>query len=209
MSRAEASKAVIKMYPLGKPKEDDFGWLHQSFSMSLAGAKAKAGATGPVNFEGQGFEVVTDGKGKQFIVVNFRKIYEADPLEQVSIVKRGVNARWVDVIASTMHVPKEKLIVTLGLGRATIQRKSSQQTALSSDESSRVMGVSKLIGQAQAMVEESGAPEDFDAAEWVAQWLDQPLPALNGGRPGDLMDTAEGQAMVSQLLSRLQSGAYA
>ncbi|KQU86320.1 hypothetical protein ASC78_26305 [Variovorax sp. Root318D1] len=107
-----------------------------------------------------------------------------------------------------MQMPKEKLIGTLGLARATIQRKSSQQTALSSEESSRVMGVSKLIGQAQAMVEESGAPEDFDAATWVAQWLDQPLPALNGRRPGDLMDTAEGQAMVSQLLGRLQSGAY-
>ncbi|WP_176668768.1 MbcA/ParS/Xre antitoxin family protein [Variovorax sp. SG517] len=50
---------------------------------------------------------------------------------------------------------------------------------------------------------------DCTGANRVAQWLDQPLSALNGQRPGDLMDTAEGQAMVSRLLSRIQSGAYA
>lgn len=141
--------------------------------------------------------------------IDFRQIYEADPLEQIYIVKRGVNACLVDVLALSMKMPKDKLIGTLGLGRATIQRKSNQQAALSSDESSRVMGVSKLIGQAQAMVEASGAMEAFDAAAWVAQWLDQPLPALNNRRPAELMDTAEGQAMVSQLLGRIQSGAYA
>ena len=69
--------------------------------------------------------------------------------------------------------------------------------------------MSKLIGQAQAMVDEAGAMEGVDPAAWIAQWLDQPLPALNHHRPRDLMDTAEGQAMVSQLLGRLQSGVYA
>ncbi len=55
------------------------------------------------------------------------------------------------------------------------------------------------------MVEESGETDSFNAAEWLAQWLEEPLPALADGRPVDLMDTAEGQAIVSNLLARMQA----
>ena len=51
-------------------------------------------------------------------------------------------------------------------------------------------------------------PTEFNAAEWVAQWLAQPVAALGGRKPGELMDTAEGQAIVSNLLDRAVSGAY-
>jgi putative toxin-antitoxin system antitoxin component (TIGR02293 family) len=206
MSITEMSKEMPSAFPLGKTGHD-FEWLHHAFTPGKR-TGAKAFDAGRTSGDRRGVAILDVG-GDKFVIVDFRKFYEADPMEQVCIVKRGVNARMVDVLAASMQMPKDKLIGALGLARATIHRKSRQQTALSSDESSRVMGVSKLIGQAQAMVEGSGAPEDFDAAAWVAQWLDQPLPALNGGRPGDLMDTAEGQTMVSQLLGRLQSGAYA
>ena len=58
-------------------------------------------------------------------------------------------------------------------------------------------------------VEESGDPTDFDAPAWTATWLDRPLPALGGRKPADFMDTAEGQQLVSNLIARMQSGAYA
>jgi uncharacterized protein (DUF2384 family) len=35
------------------------------------------------------------------------------------------------------------------------------------------------------------------------------MPALQGRRPAEFMDTAEGQAIVANLLQRAQSGAYA
>ncbi len=43
----------------------------------------------------------------------------------------------------------------------------------------------------------------------IATWLTGPLPAFGGIRPTDLMDTMEGQALVSSALAKLQSGAYA
>jgi len=52
---------------------------------------------------------------------------------------------------------------------------------------------------------ESGGP----AARWVMTWLGQPLPALGGRRPTELTGTAEGRALVSDLLAQRQSGAYA
>ena len=51
-------------------------------------------------------------------------------------------------------------------------------------------------------------PEGFDAAKWVAAWLDRPQPALGGKRPAELMDTADGRSIVSDLVARMQSGAY-
>jgi uncharacterized protein (DUF2384 family) len=67
----------------------------------------------------------------------------------------------------------------------------------------------RLVGQVQAMVNESGNPKGFDAAKWLAQWMEQPIPALGGKNPASMMDTAEGQAVVSSLLAKMQTGAYA
>jgi uncharacterized protein (DUF2384 family) len=69
--------------------------------------------------------------------------------------------------------------------------------------------MAKLVGQLEAIVEESGEPEGFDAAAWMSRWLREPVPALGGARPIELMDTMEGQALVSAVLSQIQSGAYA
>jgi putative toxin-antitoxin system antitoxin component (TIGR02293 family) len=140
---------------------------------------------------------------------DFVSLYKSDPLENVRLVKLGVASTVIGRVSAEMGVPKDKLLATLGLPRATIHRKEQKEQALSADESSRVLGISRLIGQVQAMVEASGNPEGFDAAAWVADWLDEPLPALGGQKPAELMDTAEGQAIVSNMLARSQSGAYA
>ena len=54
----------------------------------------------------------------------------------------------------------------MGLPRATVQRKATKQEPLSPDASSRVYGITRLIGQVQSMVNESGDPQGFDAAQW-------------------------------------------
>ena len=135
--------------------------------------------------------------------------YRAEPIERVRVVKQGLPAKSVRVLARSMSMPQERLADTLGLASATLNRKSRANKPLSSDESSRVLGMTRLIGQVQVMVEESGDPQGFDAGVWVAHWLETPLPALGGRLPAELMDTPEGQSLVSDLVARLQSGAYA
>ena len=97
----------------------------------------------------------------------------------------------------------------LSLKTATVNRKAARDEVLSVEESERVVGLAKLVGQLEAMVEESGAGEDFDAPTWLSRWLREPLPALNGAKPIDFLDTMEGQALVSRALAQIQSGAYA
>ncbi|WP_265282977.1 MbcA/ParS/Xre antitoxin family protein [Verminephrobacter aporrectodeae] len=150
----------------------------------------------------------TTARSAAAIATNFQQAFHADAMECVRIVKLGVPATVVDVLAKRMVMSKEKLVAILGLARATVDRKARENKPLSADESSKVLGMARLLGQVQAMVEESGDPKGFNAAEWVARWLERPLPALGGQRPAELMDTPEGQRLVSQLVARMQSGAY-
>lgn len=138
-----------------------------------------------------------------------RKLFRTTKIERVRILKGGVPARYTRVLAHGMSVSKEKLYATVGLTRATVDRKVQNDGLLNADESERVMGIARLVGQVQTMVEESGNPEGFEAAKWLAGWLDRPLPALGGKPPAEFMDTADGRALVSDLLAQQQSGAYA
>jgi putative toxin-antitoxin system antitoxin component (TIGR02293 family) len=141
--------------------------------------------------------------------MNFLALYRADPMERIGMVKRGMPASAVDALAKRMAIPKDRLVTTLGLARATIDRKTRENKPLSCDDSARVLGMARLVGQVQDMVAESGDPTGFEAAEWVAHWLEQPLPALSGQRPAEFMDTFDGQGLVSTLMARMQTGVSA
>jgi len=90
------------------------------------------------------------------------------------------------------------------------QRRAAQlRRALLQVRDERVLGLLKLVGQVQVMVDESGDPNGFDAAKWVSGWLERPLPALGDRAPAAFMDTAEGQQVVANLLASARSGAFA
>ena len=135
-------------------------------------------------------------------------LYAADTLERVEHVREGVPAALLEVMSEDMGMPKEKLYTALRLPRATVNRKLQAKQTLSPDESERVLGLARLVGQVEAMVRESGEPEGFDAARWLAEWLERPNPALSRKRPAEFLDTADGRVLVSDLLSRMSSGAY-
>ncbi|HZW12528.1 MAG TPA: antitoxin Xre/MbcA/ParS toxin-binding domain-containing protein [Noviherbaspirillum sp.] len=142
-------------------------------------------------------------------VTDSRALYASTPDVRVQIIKRGVNAAEVRDLVRKMDVSQDKIYRFLRLSPATVNRKVQAKGRLSTDDSERVVGMSQLIGQVETMVAQSGNPEGFDAAKWVAQWLESPLPALNGQRPAEYLDTIEGQRMISNLLAMMQSGAYA
>lgn len=136
-------------------------------------------------------------------------LYACGPMERIALVKAGVPAGLVTVLVEDMAITKDKLYRTIGVARATMDRKVRARSLLDADESERLLGIARLVGQVDQMVRESGVAEGFDAARWVAAWLDRPLPALGGKRPGTLIDTSEGRAIVSDLLAQMESGAYA
>lgn len=128
---------------------------------------------------------------------------------RAQLVKKGVSPGVIPVLARDMNYDQGELVSLLGVPRATFQRKLRDQKPLDLSASERVLGVMRIVGQVQQMVEESGVSEGFDASAWVGHWLEQPLPALGGKAPAEFMDTAPGQELISQLLAQTQSGAYA
>lgn len=135
--------------------------------------------------------------------------YRANPLDRIAIIRGRVPATYVIALTQSMQIPRERLCSTLNLARATVDRKIQKRQRLSQDESERILAVVRLIGQVDAMVQESGDPAGFDAARWVAGWLQRPHPALGGRTPGELLDTADGRGLVADLLAQQQSSAYA
>ncbi|MBO9380619.1 DUF2384 domain-containing protein [Sphingomonas histidinilytica] len=139
----------------------------------------------------------------------YREIFRASSDDRIRLIRKGVPAAKVKRLISDLHFEQGYLLKMLNLKTSTVNRKAARDEALSAEESERVLGIAKLVGQLEAMVEESGDPEGFDAPAWLSQWLRQPLSAFGGRKPIELLDTIEGQSLVAQALSRIQSGAYA
>ncbi|MDO5290446.1 MAG: DUF2384 domain-containing protein [Pseudomonadota bacterium] len=137
-------------------------------------------------------------------------VYWLSPMERSQRIKQGMPAREVVVLSEAMGLPRDQFMRVLGLARSTVERKITQRSALSATESEKLMGVERLIGQVDAMVSEAGEPPPgFDAARWFARWMTQPVAALGGLAPQELLDTADGREAISTLLYQMKSGAYA
>lgn len=131
-------------------------------------------------------------------------LHRSAALERITWVKTGIPALDAKHLLAALAIPAP----ALDLSVSTLNRRAKASGFLQTDEGERVLGLARLVGQVQAMVEESGDPEGFDAEEWTSRWLNEPVPALGGVKPVDLLDTMEGQTLVANALARLQSGAY-
>lgn len=148
---------------------------------------------------------VAPGKAE---TINYYRLYKNVPLERIRILKKGVLASTAKKIVADLAMPAASTYQALDVPISTVNRKAKAQAVLSQDEGERVLGLAMLVGQVQAMVEGGDGAEGFDARAWTARWLSEPQPTLGGARPLEFMDTMEGQALVSETLARIQSGAY-
>ncbi len=139
----------------------------------------------------------------------FGRLYRAQAMERIRLIGEGVRAAEAKEWLEISHLGRNATLKALDLPVATFNRKVAADARLSPAESERVIGFARLVGQVEAMVAEGGGAADFDAQAWLADWLVRELPALGGVRPIDLMGTMEGQALVSQVLAQVASGAYA
>lgn len=151
------------------------------------------------------------GKGRS--QVNFaelvKSLYLASAAERVGFIRQGVPASRIVELAEAMHVSREHLSGILRIPRSSVRRKIRQEATLSIEQSERVIGLMSLIGRVAVLMEGSGDPQGFDAARWVGEWLEQPVPALGGDRPADYMGTLSGQVLVFNLLIQSQAGVFA
>jgi putative toxin-antitoxin system antitoxin component (TIGR02293 family) len=141
--------------------------------------------------------------------LSYIAVYRASPLERIDMIRRGIPASEAKRIFAELQIGQGAGFKALNLSTATVNKKAKQGDTLSPEESERIVGFAKLVGQLEAMIQDSGDLTNFDARAWMARWLTEPLPAFAGARPADLVDTMEGQGLVSAALAKIQSGAYA
>lgn len=141
---------------------------------------------------------------------HFVEVYRADLMERIYTIRKGISSMELIRTSKAMQISNENLYKMLHLPVSTSKRKLSLKEAFTPEQSERILGLQRLIGQVEIMVAESGDnSKPFDAAAWVARWLDEASPALGNKKPSELMDTVAGQEIVSNLLAKMQSGAYA
>ncbi len=141
--------------------------------------------------------------------LSYITVYRASPLERIDMIRHGVLASEAKRMFADLPIGQGAGLKALNLSTATVNKKAKLGDTLSPEESERIAGFARLVGQLEAMVQDSGDPANFDARASMARWLAEPLPAFGGVRPADLVDTMEGQGLVSAALAKMQSGAYA
>lgn len=135
--------------------------------------------------------------------------FEMRPVDRAGLIKSGAPASLLTKIAKDMDSPRDRVVRMIGVPPATANRKLSKNANLSSDESERLVGLTKLIGQVEAIILESGDSTNFEPAKWFSRWIETPVQALGGRKPEEFLDTSDGREAVSSLLAQMQSGAYA
>ena len=136
--------------------------------------------------------------------------FHLSAIERARLVKQGLPARAVQEMSAAMGLPRDQFMRAVGLARSTVERKIAARGQLSESESEKLVGLSRLIGQVDAMVRQSGEPPPrFSAARWFSAWMAEPVAALGGACPQELLDTADGREALGNLLLQMQNGVYA
>lgn len=142
-------------------------------------------------------------------VPSYADLYENSPMYRIRLAKNGVPAEITVRMAADFGFTQKVLRKALNLKSFSTAQKTADKARLPVAEGERALGLARLVGQVEAMVQETGDPTDFNAATWLSGWLQEPLPALGGEKAIDFLDTMEGQALVSRILIRIQSGTFA
>ncbi len=134
----------------------------------------------------------------------------ATPMELVEAERQGVQGIYLKDLSRRLAVPTSRLYAILGVPKATAEKKAAAGEAITGAAGHAAIGLTRLLGMAQAIVADSTAAEaeGFDTAHWLGQWIEQPQPVLGGRRPSDLIGTPTGVDIVARLLGGLHSGAY-
>jgi len=139
-----------------------------------------------------------------------RQVSQATPIQLVDVERRGVEGLLIKDLATKMEVPHVHFFRMLGVPKSTVAMKASAGQVISGTGGQAALGVVKLLGVAQGIIDNSTSPDaaGFDVAKWFGRWIERPQPSLGGKKPSEFLDTPTGIEIVARLLGAMESGAY-
>lgn len=184
-------------------------------TVTVASTTTPSSARKPTKLSQELMQLRAEAKARSVAAVpwpDYRTVFQGSRQFRIEIIRAGVQATDFKLFIGGLGIAQDKVCRMLAIAPATVNRKALQHQPLSNMESEKVLGMIKLVGQVETMLDQSGDPalmKDFNASQWLARWIEEPNPALGGQSPSAYMDTIEGQELVASLLSMMQTGAYA
>lgn len=117
----------------------------------------------------------------------------------VALIRRGLPATAFKTVALALNLSTETLARKLGVAPRTLARKQKSKTALSAEETEKLLRVVRVRHLAQEL---------FTGDAAISAWLSTPAPALGGKAPIDLLDTDVGTREVEGLILGLAHGQF-
>lgn len=139
-----------------------------------------------------------------------REFSAAAPMDIIHMERQGIQGVFIKDLSKRMDVTASRFFTILGVPKATAEKKAAAGERVTGRGGQAAIGMIKLLGIAQSIVENSKSPEakNFDAARWLGHWIERPQPSLGGQKPADLISTPTGVEIVARLLGSIESGAY-
>lgn len=119
-------------------------------------------------------------------------------VDLVDAVKRGFSSRVIHALKDATGLTDEEVCLALGLPARTFQRRKTQ-ARIPLIESDRLYRLARVFSEAQEVL------GDSDKAR---HWLRDPIRALGGRRPLDLLLTEAGTRQVEDVLGRIVYGVF-
>jgi putative toxin-antitoxin system antitoxin component (TIGR02293 family) len=138
-----------------------------------------------------------------------KRVNAASDVQLFDAVELGVPTFMVDVIAGATGESTARVLDMVGVAATTFKRKDDANEALPEAAGQRVMGLLRVMATLQRALNESGDAEaltTFDLEAWLAQWLKEPLAALQNKTPAEMLRNAEGQRALGQIIERMRGG---
>lgn len=114
-------------------------------------------------------------------------------LDWISLIKNGLPVATVDLLSTSLKLPKQDIITVLRIPNRTFSRRSR----LEATESDRFYRLARILTQTE---------ETLGSIERAREWLKTKNRALGNQIPFDLLDTDFGARQVEEILVRINHG---
>jgi putative toxin-antitoxin system antitoxin component (TIGR02293 family) len=120
-------------------------------------------------------------------------------MDWIGVIRDGIPAVAIDSLLAAAGLSQGELARSLGIPERTLARRK-REGVLSTEESSKLLRLARVISRAQEVFDDSGAAID---------WLKTPNAGLGGNTPLGLLDTDIGAEDVLDTLGRIEHGVFA
>lgn len=117
----------------------------------------------------------------------------------IDVVKEGLPMESAAFLQNSFGFTNKEMSQILSISESTYQRRIRAKSRLTQDESEKAVSLAEVYQK---------GIEVFDDKESLDYWLNSPIPALQGKKPLDLLNSMLGRKQVLNVLNALLHGLF-